>query len=156
MGAMASQITSLTIVCSTVHSGADHRKHQSSASLAFVWGIHPAQMVGNAENVSIWWRHHAKWNFQCIWIQHLNPYTCILLNFHPEQISHLLMFVFFISSTSNCSVNYWGYRGMRHQLDCYRRINLFLSTNLNYLLFIAFLFERIMITNCDKLVQTGS
>ena len=40
MGAMASQITSLTIVYSTVHSGTDQRKHQSSASLAFVCGIH--------------------------------------------------------------------------------------------------------------------
>ena len=36
---MASQITSLTIVYSTVHSGVD-KKHQSSASLAFVRGIH--------------------------------------------------------------------------------------------------------------------
>ena len=40
MGAMASQITSLTIVYSTVYSGADHRKHQSPVSLAFVRGIH--------------------------------------------------------------------------------------------------------------------
>ena len=40
MGAMASQITSLTIVYPTVYSGADQRKHQSSASLAFVRGIH--------------------------------------------------------------------------------------------------------------------
>ena len=40
MGTMASQITSLAIVYSTVYSGADKRKHQSSASLAFVWGIH--------------------------------------------------------------------------------------------------------------------
>ena len=40
MGAMASQITSLTIVYSTVHSGPDQRNHQSSASLTFVWGIH--------------------------------------------------------------------------------------------------------------------
>ena len=40
MGAMASQITSLTIVYSTFYSGADQSKHQSSASLAFVWGIH--------------------------------------------------------------------------------------------------------------------
>ena len=31
---------SLTVVYSTVHSGADQRKHQSSASLAFVRGIH--------------------------------------------------------------------------------------------------------------------
>ena len=37
---MASQITSPTIVYSTVYSGADQRKHQSSASLAFVWGVH--------------------------------------------------------------------------------------------------------------------
>ena len=40
MGVMASQITSLTIVYSTVHSSADQRKLQSSASLPFVWGIH--------------------------------------------------------------------------------------------------------------------
>ena len=40
MGAMASQISSLTIVYSTIYSGADQRKHQSSASLAFVRGIH--------------------------------------------------------------------------------------------------------------------
>ena len=40
MGEMASQITSLTIVYATVYSGTDQRKHQSSASLDFVRGIH--------------------------------------------------------------------------------------------------------------------
>ena len=41
MGTIVSQITSLTIVYSTVYSDADQRKHQSSASLVtFVWGIH--------------------------------------------------------------------------------------------------------------------
>ena len=40
MSAMASQITSLTIVYSIVYSSADERKHQRSVSLAFVWGIH--------------------------------------------------------------------------------------------------------------------
>ena len=40
MSAMASQITSLAILYSTVYSGADQRNHQSSASLAFVRGIH--------------------------------------------------------------------------------------------------------------------
>ena len=40
MGKMAPQITSLTIVYSTVYSDADQRKHQSSVSLAFVRGIH--------------------------------------------------------------------------------------------------------------------
>ena len=59
MGTMASQITSLVIVYSTIYSSTDQRKHQSSASLAIVRGIHrSAQMASNAENVSIWWRHH--------------------------------------------------------------------------------------------------
>ena len=40
MGSIASQITSLTIVYSTAYSDADQRKHQSSASLAFVRGIY--------------------------------------------------------------------------------------------------------------------
>ena len=40
MGAMASQITNLTIVFSTVYSGEDQNKHESSASLTFVRGIH--------------------------------------------------------------------------------------------------------------------
>ena len=40
MSSMASQITGASIVYLTVSSGADQRKHQSSASLAFVRGIH--------------------------------------------------------------------------------------------------------------------
>ena len=40
MGTIVSEITSLTIVYKTVYSDADQSKHQSSASLAFVWGIH--------------------------------------------------------------------------------------------------------------------
>ena len=64
MTTMASQTTSLTIVYSSVYSGADQRKHQSSASLVFVreitpvTGEFPAKMASNAGNVSIWWRHH--------------------------------------------------------------------------------------------------
>ena len=50
MSAMVSQITRFTIVDSTVYSGADQRKHQSSATLIFVRGI-PAQRASNAENV---------------------------------------------------------------------------------------------------------
>ena len=51
MGAMMSQITGVLIVFSTVCSGADQRKHQSSAPLAFVRGIHRrTQRASNAEN----------------------------------------------------------------------------------------------------------
>ena len=63
MDAMASQITSVSIVYSTIYSGADKRKHQSSALLAICAGNSPviaefpAQLAskGKAENVSIWW-----------------------------------------------------------------------------------------------------
>ena len=73
MGVIAPQITSLMIVYSTVYSEADQRKHQSSASLAFVREIHRSQwiprtkMADNTENVSIWWRHHGsqKVHFFC-------------------------------------------------------------------------------------------
>ena len=41
MSAMSSPITNITIVYSTVYSGANQRKYQSSASLALVRGIHP-------------------------------------------------------------------------------------------------------------------
>ena len=67
MTTVVSQITSLMVVYSIVYSDADQRKHQSSASLAIVRGIHrtgtgefPAQMASNAENVSFWWRHHVR------------------------------------------------------------------------------------------------
>ena len=45
MTTMASQINSLTIVYSIVYSGADQSKHQSSASLSFVWGIHRSRWI---------------------------------------------------------------------------------------------------------------
>ena len=63
-GAMASQITSLTIVYSIVYSGADQRKHQSFASLIFVRGIH-------------WWPvnspHKGQWRGKCF---HLMTSSC--------------------------------------------------------------------------------
>ena len=80
MGAMAFQITSLTIVYGTVYLGVDQRKDQSSASLAFVWGIHRSpvnsphkwpvtqkmfpfddvimKMGCSMENVSMLWCYH--------------------------------------------------------------------------------------------------
>ena len=48
MSAMASQIFGVSIVYSTVCSGADQRKHQSSVSLAFVWRIH-RQLVNSPQ-----------------------------------------------------------------------------------------------------------
>ena len=64
MNAMAFKISSVSIVGSTVCSGSDQRNQQSSAALAFAEESNgdrwfPSQRASNAENVSIWWRHHA-------------------------------------------------------------------------------------------------
>ena len=68
MGVMASPINSLAIVYSTVYSGVDQIKHQSSASLVFVWGIH-------------WW----PWNSQHKW-----PVTRKMFPFDDVIMSTLL------------------------------------------------------------------
>ena len=104
MTTMASQSTSLTVVYSTVYSDIDHKKHQSSASLAFVRGIHrdrwiPRTKASYAENVSIWWRHHVMSDFHW-WKQ--QPYSygtvCVgtwisnadsLFNSSPPSVAHM-------------------------------------------------------------------
>ena len=64
MTTTASQMTSLTVIYSTVYSDADRRKHQSSASLAYVWGIHRDRWIPRTKGqlrgkCFHWWRHHA-------------------------------------------------------------------------------------------------
>ena len=63
MGTLASQITFLTVVYSTVYSAADQkisklRDTSLCAGNSPVTGEFPVQMASNAENVSIWGRHH--------------------------------------------------------------------------------------------------
>ena len=67
MKAMASQITNISIVCSTVGSDVDKKtsklrvtglcKMNSRVTCEF-----PAHKASNAENVSIWWRHYERYS----------------------------------------------------------------------------------------------
>ena len=68
MSALAYQITSVSIVCSTVCSGADQRQYQASASLAFVRGIH-------------------QWLVDSL---HKGPVTQKMFPFYNDIMSHLL------------------------------------------------------------------
>ena len=67
MSAMASQITGVSGICSTVCSEAD-KKITKAPRHRPLWGEFtgasefPAQRASNAENVSIWWCHHDKDN----------------------------------------------------------------------------------------------
>ena len=75
MGAKASEITSLTIVYSTVYSGADKKTSKLRVTglcegNSPATGEFPSQMASNAENISIWWRRHAlpvKWAWR-VWV----------------------------------------------------------------------------------------
>ena len=64
MGVMASGITSLAIVYSTVNAGTDQGKKSKLRVIGLcagnspVTGEFPAQMASNAENANIWWRYH--------------------------------------------------------------------------------------------------
>ena len=65
MGAIASLITSLMIVCSIVYLDTDKRKLSFCAGNSPEAGEFPAQMAINAENVSIWRRHYKNDFFMC-------------------------------------------------------------------------------------------
>ena len=112
MRAMASHLTSLTIVCSNVCSGPDQRKHQSSASQAFVWGNSsvtgefPTQRASNAQNAPIWWRHLVDrtsaesgplWRFH--W-EFIFDFILLLLFYFTTLLQLCGLFLFYFSPTS--------------------------------------------------------
>ena len=73
MSLMTSQITGVSGVCSIVSSGADQRKRQSSASLAFVRGIHR----------SLWGIHRGPVNSPHKWpvTWKIFPFDDVIMNF---------------------------------------------------------------------------
>ena len=52
-------------------------------------GEFPSQMASNAENVSVWWRHHAKW--QCDWRLYriAGMYNVIDINYPDMNIKYI-------------------------------------------------------------------
>ena len=104
MTTMASQITSLTVVYSTVYSDADQRKHQSSASLAFVWGIHRDRWIP---------RTKGQLRGKCI---HLMTSSWIYLYYHHSRcIFWTNVFILFFRYVSwSAANNAWVCRHERH------------------------------------------
>ena len=115
MTTMASQITSLTVVGSTVYSDVVQRKHQSSASLAFVWGIHRDRWIPRTKGQlrgkyfhlmtsSWWWFSWCEWSVCvcayadiCItisgWVPRSQPHT-------NSSRSHTFCTSFLVSNTN--------------------------------------------------------
>ena len=100
MGAMASQITSLTIVYSTVCSKKTSKLRITGlcAENSLVTSEFPAQMASNAENVSISWRHHVLFIWAVLrWCAKvINSHSAT--RFHVIYDTVLLCFVYMSSS----------------------------------------------------------
>ena len=99
MGVIASQITSITIVYSTVYSGAVQRKHQSSASLAFVWGIH-------------WWLVNSPYKWPVT--RKMFPFDDVIMCQNFWIFERCLLIIRFISYSSLCMLSttlpsYWDF-----------------------------------------------
>ena len=148
MTTIASQITSLTIVYSTVYSDADQSKHRSSASLAFVWGIHrhrwiprtKGQLRGKCFHLmtsschskcNVCLQHKTKhYSIQIVLAEHLEYYvsTSWLNNFKfsvlvvPHSIDTVLHFVLILAAISRkASRNFYLFqdRCFRYWLDSF-------------------------------------
>ena len=152
MSAMAFQITSLTIVYSTVYSVTDQRKHQSTASLAFVRGIHrwpvnsPHKGPVKPKIVSIWWRHHDP-----VSSSHRDQDLCWIIS-RPNKNERIRVVFddFTLQTSSNCEMDYLEIRDGKFSLNLgwgnlfHSSIFLIFQTyqNTGYLWNITFIFGR--------------
>ena len=99
VGALASQITSLTSVCSTVYSGSDQRKYQRSAPLAFVRGIH-RKMFPFSDVIM---DYSSCIEFSLIWYRHI---MAPVLACHIRAKSFTNAIVLWILFASKCNKNF--------------------------------------------------
>ena len=128
MTTIASQITSLTGVYSTVYSDADQRKHQSSGSLAFVGGIHrdrwiprtKGQLRGKCFHLMtsscddfIRWKHFSRY-WPSVWGIHRSPVNSP----HKGQWRGALMFSLICALINNCVNNHEAGDLRRHRAHC--------------------------------------
>ena len=119
MGAMASHITNVMTVYSTGYSGADLRKHKSSASLAFERGIHRLPVnsphKGPVESVFICWRYHALRNpsIQLYYLEHFSALWTKKFFFCLQSCSGLVVVRYIIHPWTRDSY----FRNFKYRLD---------------------------------------
>ena len=118
MTTKASQITSLTAVYSTVYSDADQRKHQSSASLAFVWEIHRDRRIPRTKGqLRGKWFHLLTSSWFSLLLVRVTVCHIRYINQVPEQFQAIcisleatvsdIWFIFW-KAAWKISVKYWG------------------------------------------------
>ena len=99
MGLIASQTTSLTVVYSIAYSDADQRKHQSSVSLAFVWGIHRGP-VNSPHKRSV---TRKMFSFDDVIMWYL-PHMALSTSYSNNTTLVTLMTINYLVQRPNCSI----------------------------------------------------
>ena len=109
MTIMASQITSLTVVYSTVYSDADQIKHQSSASLAFVGGIHRDRWIP---------RTKGQLSGKCFHLMTSSDFAkftrLVILSSHLEMLSRAWLAYCLVQSKISEWLDDWNWRSWRN------------------------------------------
>ena len=130
MGMMASQITSLTIVYSTIDSGTDERKDQSCTSLAFERGIHrwsvnsqhkwPVTWKMFSFDDVIWVLRELFWYTELLWY-----FVMYLMVFFPFQVSALVSWFskyisdcMYITFSTHSMCIFWVWTWSSLQIKC--------------------------------------
>ena len=124
MGIMASQITSLMIVYSTVYSDKDQRKHQSYASQAYVWGID----WGAMNSLHKW---PVKWK--------MFPFTDVIMITQMPGAKHVVRVKSIISNISMPAMRCWihliqnTYENQIHHFNTLNKMAFWRSFQMNLL-----------------------
>ena len=102
MTTITSRNTCLTVVYSTVYSDADQRKHQSSAWLAFVWGIHRDWWIPRTKGQLRWKCFHLMtsscradgwiWNSYFAVLQVGNKFKCTPIDIYSQTFTYSMSF----------------------------------------------------------------
>ena len=119
MTTIASQITSLTIVYSTVYSGAHQWKHQSSASLAFVRGIHR----GTVNSPHKWPETRKMFPFDDVIMQWRDPEEWVNASHDYTRTSNIAtakrsINIMYISYGIHCIVRTNVFKQWKIRMDC--------------------------------------
>ena len=117
MSAIASQITGVSTVCSTVVSGTDQRKNLKvrvtgiCARNSPVTDEFSAQKASNAENVSFWWRHHENdaISFLDRFLRQKSLGMICNINHSDYPMKLMIRFKLFVISTAEyCDILFYG------------------------------------------------
>ena len=154
MGTVASQITSLTIVYSTVYRTQIKENIKAPRHWPVCWdftgtGEFPAQQASNAENVSIWWRHHDQTNCDSITVQ--RPMTCFFNTFFfIYRNAYRKLFIFLFLFIAGVTGAFKHIKVRIHYLHCRTSLSPLITT----LRIMYYIYIYVCVCTCEEMIES--